>query len=853
MAVQQPIYLAIWLLIPVIWLMARRSFLQQSSRKRRWLVVGLQSLLLFMLGLAMADPRLLRFSDKVNVLFCLDASESIGSDKIPLAETFMREGAKQMQEDDQAGLVVFGKHPSLEYPLTNEFEPQAIRSDVNRNFTNIYEALQFAIGKLPPQGQNKIILFTDGNETLDHAEEMATLAASLGIEIYPVSLKSWFDQQEVYIQNLETPATAPLDTPYEIRLTIMSSEEKQGNLILLRNDSLLANEEITLQPGKNVFQLADQLPNPGLYLYKAVLNVPEDVFFQNNEGLAFTRGTRRSQILYLTTEKQANNPFVNTLNVQGLELVQRNIGDLSGSLNELLEYNAIILDNVAADALSFAAMENIKTYVQDMGGGLLMLGGENSFGAGLYNNTPIEDALPVFMDVPTDLTVSGLCLIFVIDKSSSMATRYSGKTKLDMAKIAAFSSIELLNPADKVGIVAFDWEKVWSVPITPARERQTIADELSKLRESGGTSMFPALEDAFRELQQVNASRKHVIVLSDGRTEEANFQALVQAMIQADISVSTVSIGKDSDRELMEAIAMWGGGRSYYTDDPTNIPNIFTGETKIVTKELIAERNMLPVPVSPHEILQGIDEASLPMIFGQVMTFPKNGATVVLNTEKGPLLAAWRYGLGRSIAFTSDLSGRWGKEWVRWDKYGQFTAQMVKWVQRKESEKHYTVAVSREGEQGTFTVDVTDPLLKFVNHLKLNANLLLPSQNTETIALEQIAPGRYQGQFQSEEIGEYYLTLFNDEQSTTDQPEVFGYGIPYTDEFMRAGVNVSLLEQIATLTNGEVLQADDIPENLFTVTSTTKDFGIALWPYCAGAFLFLLLTNVVVRKFVNPV
>jgi hypothetical protein len=488
-----------------------------------------------------------------------------------------------------------------------------------------------------------------------------------------------------------------------------------------------------------------------------------------------------------------------------------------------------------------------------MGGGLLMLGGENSFGAGLYNNTPIEDALPVFMDVPTDLTVSGLCLVFVIDKSSSMATRYSGRTKLDMAKIAAFSSIELLNPADKVGIVAFDWEKVWSVPITPARERQAIADELSTLRESGGTSMFPALEDAFLALQRVDAARKHVIVLSDGRTEEADFQTLVETMIQADISVSTVSIGKDSDKELMEAIAMWGGGRSYYTDDPTNIPNIFTGETKIVTKELIAERDMLPVPVSAHEILQGIDEAGLPMIYGQVMAFPKNGATIVLNTEKGPLMAAWRYGLGRSIAFTSDLSGRWGKEWVRWDKYGQFTAQMVKWVQRKESEKQYTVEVSREGEQGTFTVDVTDPLLKFVNHLKLNANLLLPSQNTETIALEQVAPGRYRGQFQSEEIGEYYFTLFNEDQEASDQPEVFGYGIPYTDEFTRAGVNVSLLERIATLTHGEVLQADDIPENLFAVTSTTKDFGIALWPYCAGAFLFLLLTNVVVRKFVNPI
>jgi len=255
--------------------------------------------------------------------------------------------------------------------------------------------------------------------------------------------------------------------------------------------------------------------------------------------------------------------------------------------------------------------------------------------------------------------------------------------------------------------------------------------------------------------------------------------------------------------------------------------------------------------------VQGIDEATLPVILGQVMTFPKAGSTIVLETEKGPLLAAWRYGLGRSIAFTSDLSGRWGKEWVRWDQYGQFTAQMMKWVQRKETEKQYMVEVTREGEQGTFIVDVTDQQFMFVNHLKLNANLLLPSQQNETVALEQVAPGRYQGQFPAEEIGEYYFTLFNESfsqnQETSDQPEVFGYGVPYTDEFIRTDVNVSLLQHIAEVTQGEMLQPDDIPDDLFAVTSEIKDYGILLWPYCAGTFLFLLLANVAVRKFVNPV
>jgi hypothetical protein len=409
-----------------------------------------------------------------------------------------------------------------------------------------------------------------------------------------------------------------------------------------------------------------------------------------------------------------------------------------------------------------------------------------------------------------------------------------------------------LNPADSVGIVAFDWEKQWIVPITRAGERQTIADELSRLRESGGTNMYPALEDALNILQQVDASRKHMIVLSDGRTEKGDFESLLQAIRRENISVSTVAIGVDSDKELMESVAKWGGGRSYYTDDPANIPKIFTGETKIIAKELITEQTMAPSPVSPHEVLQGIDAGSLPVILGQVLTYPKQGATVVLSTEKGPLLAAWRYGLGRSLAFTSDLSVRWGKEWVRWDQYGQFTAQLVKWVQRKETQKNYAVEITRQGEQGTFRVDVTDTQHQFINYLDLKTNILYPSQTNETVELNQIAPGRYEGTFLAEDIGEYYFSLFSEEQDDMSNPEVFGFGIPYTDEFTSVGINSELLATLASITHGNVLTTETIPDDLFTVKSDVRDYGAALWPYCAMAFLFVLLVNVAVRKFVNP-
>jgi hypothetical protein len=219
-----------------------------------------------------------------------------------------------------------------------------------------------------------------------------------------------------------------------------------------------------------------------------------------------------------------------------------------------------------------------------------------------------------------------------------------------------------------------------------------------------------------------------------------------------------------------------------------------------------------------------------------------------MKTTQGPLLAAWQYGLGRSVAFTSDLSGRWGKDWVLWDQYGKFSSQMVKWVQRQETQRNYAATIDRKGEQGTFTVDITDNQNRFMNNLDLSINLLFPSKNSQTLSLDQIAPGRYQGSFPAEEIGDYYFTLFGTEQENSGPPQVFGFGIPYTDEFTSTDVNLPLLEQLASITNGKLLTVADVPNDVFTVQSGVKEYGTSLWKHFVLAFLFLLLVDVAVRK-----
>ena len=849
--INKPLYLTLWLLIPFIWIMLRRSSVQGAWPKQKKIIGSLRTLLIIILGLALSDPQLLVHSDQVNVFFCLDVSESILEDQRRAAETFIRKAAAEMQSADQAGLIVFGRQASLEISLRGDFDFQRIRSDVNPNYTNIHDALQMAIGNLPQRSTNKIVVFSDGNENMLHSLDMSYLAGSLGIEIYPVPMATWFGKNEAFVKALETPINVTLETPFEIRLVAISSIKKQAELVLVRNGNLLVQQPIELNAGTNVFTFTDTLSEPGLYLYKAVVNFSEDAFFQNNEGLSFTKATQKARILYLIDKSRSTKYLVETLKLQGLDVDDKHIKNMPDSIHGFVDYNAVILDNVSGRSLSYSTMEQIEKYVKETGGGLIMIGGDTSFGAGYYKNTPVEKTLPVYMDAPTDIELSELYLIFVIDKSSSMTSSYKDKSKLEMAKIAAFSSIEMLNPIDSVGIVTFDTEFDWTVPITRANERQKIAENLSRIIEGGGTDLYPALKDVQRVLNQITSLKKHVIVLSDGETEEADFQSLVQSMSASDISISTVSIGQGANITLMKSIAEWGKGRAYYTDDPNSIPKIFTGETKIISKKIITEKTMQPTVKSSHELLQGVGDAALPGIYGQVVTYPKSGADLVLETVQGPLLAAWQYGLGRSAAFTSDLSNRWGKDWVNWEHYGRFTSQMVKWVQRKESNQRFFARMERAEEKGTFTVDVISDQNQFVNHLNLNANLLLPSGKDQTLMMRQIAPGRYACTFPAEEIGAYFFSVYSNSDDYLATPRTFGFGIPYTEEFNSTEVNEKLLEDLSSTTKGRVLPLDDIPADLFNDISDSKESGTPLWPYLTLLFLFFLIADVAVRKLLN--
>jgi hypothetical protein len=335
-----------------------------------------------------------------------------------------------------------------------------------------------------------------------------------------------------------------------------------------------------------------------------------------------------------------------------------------------------------------------------------------------------------------------------------------------------------------------------------------------------------------------------------------DFEALMREAVAHNITVSTVALGKDADRTLMDAIAHWGQGRSYYTADQLFIPRIFTAETILVSRGLIEEQPFRPVLQAEHELLRGLGMAQAPNLYGYVVTYGKPAAEMLLVTPKSdPLLAVQRYGLGRTAAFTSDLSPRWGKDWVQWDGFSQFTAQLVRWLQRQGTKESFDVRVHLREGQGIVESDIYDAHGHYMNNLALEGRLLLPNKDTLSLPFTQTAPGRYEGHFPMQGNGEYLLSLVGKTEAQTVGPKTVGVSVPYSPEYLGLDINYSLLNRLAERTGGKVLRPDaveDAAQMLFTTPakniSTLQDY----WPWFVVLALCLFVGEIAIRQLLLP-
>ncbi len=842
-----PGWLAAVVAVPwVVWYF-RRS-LVDFARWQRVVSTGVRVAIVLLLVLALAGLTLLRPTARQFVIVAVDQSLSVGEESLPgvvdanvgkkdsAADRFLDEllASKVIGSEDRIAFVPFGARPgavSKERPKASSDSARGLlplgeggrRSDegtqatddqsyataagalVDRDGTDIAAAIEAAAAAMPPDYVPRILLLTDGNQTRGDALQAALATANRGrrreaIPVTTIPLPTR-DDPEVQLSAVKVPAQVREGDPFYVEVVIDSNHDDEGLIEVFRGAHKVLSETKPLTKGENRFRFPQSIQRERLAEYAArISGLKQDTLLDNNSdnGLVFTAGKPR--VLLIDSDPKQTEHLVFALQQEDIQVDVRPPQGMPEDLADLQNYELLALSNVPATSLTQRQMELARTYVQDLGGGFVMLGGDQSFGLGGYYKTVLEEILPVRSDFEKEKEKPSLAMVLVVDRSGSMAGQ-----KLEMAKEAAKAAVELLGPKDQVGVICFDEAHYWVSPLQTAANKNRIADEISGVQLGGGTSMYPPMEEAYQTLLGAVSKLKHVIVLTDGISNPGDFEGLAQNMAAARITCTTVGVGAEAAGDLLETIARIGQGRYFIATDPASLPQIFAKETLTVSKAAINEQPFIPQVIRPTQALAGIDFESAPFLLGYVMTRSKPTCELILASEQGdPVLAWWRYGLGTTVAFTSDAKSRWAAEWLTWPGFSKFWAQTIRHAMRKNDAKGVTVEVAQRARRATVTLDAVDPSGRFLNGAESEVTIIDPRLGERKLPLVQTAPGRYVAEFDTPNSGSYHLNL--SQRAANGGPIIHqqtrGLTVGYSDELRLRPTNTELLRQIATATGG---------------------------------------------------
>ncbi len=548
-------WMLVWLL-PIFLVLSvyyRRSLSDFPKRQRLYSVV-LRSLIVLLVGLAISGLTYLHNTRELFVMYVVDRSASIGTDANKKVEEFLSESMK-FRGSNKAMKIPFDSKPMQvqeaapnkenEINLISNYDvvkeshaSEGKAEDASKNGTNIAAAIEAASGYMPSGYVPKIVLLTDGNETLGDA---VAAAARSKVRIDCVSLPTKADP-EVQVSEVVVPAEVQEGAPFNVDVTIQSNHDDEGLIEVFRGDHKVLSERRKLKSGVNQFRFQQSIERDRLAAFTArVSGLGSDTLLDNNadSGLVYAAGKPR--VLIIESDPSLIRELAYALEDEGIQVDLRPPQGMPESLADLQNYECLMISNVPATSLSSQQMQIARTYVQDLGGGFIMLGGEQSFGLGGYYKSVIEELLPVRSDFEKEKEKPSLGMVLVIDKSGSM----SGD-KIELAKSAARSAVELLGRRDSIAVIAFDGDTYVISEMQSAANQAKISDEIATIEATGGTSMFPAMEMSFEMLQSTQAKLKHVILLTDGVSTPGDFEGLAQTMASAKITVSTVAVGEDS-------------------------------------------------------------------------------------------------------------------------------------------------------------------------------------------------------------------------------------------------------------------------------------------------------------------
>jgi Ca-activated chloride channel homolog len=848
---------ALWLIPPglalLFWFDLKSTHPMPAGRRRFLFLV--RSLLLILAAVALASPAKLLTSRDQSVLFLLDHSRSEGEAGLKSVYDTARTLSDGLGSGATVGYLATGEEGRLLVnPGAKEFPDLAKASALMETIgasSNFERGVQLARGLFPGGSSRHLVLVGDGVETRGSLLEAAKEAAVAGIKIHAIGVSGEI-QPDVRITRL-TSSQSRLNegASLELEAIIEGSLTGPGRVRLFENGVQVEEDAVDLVAGETLVQRFKRVPEKrNIYNYRVVIEGFEgrDSIPENNEALSIVDVRGRALYLYVEGEEGESHYLVDAMGREGIRLDVRTPEGLPESLQELAGYDGIILSDIPAHRIGEARMTAIRDYVEKLGGGFVMIGGMNSFGVGGYFRTPIEEVLPVKLKAPDQEESQSSALALVIDRSGSM----SGQ-KIEICKAAAVASAELLSSKDFIGVYAFDSQVHEVVPMTKVTSTSTIAAQIALIGSGGGTNIYPGMVKGREELSKVKAKVKHMIVLTDGQSSGEGYQALASQCHAEGITISTVAVGAGAQVGLLQSIAAAGGGQSYVTMDPNSIVRIFTQDTLTHTGRMIREEAFEPRLVEAHPMLRDWVDGDAPPLLGYVKTNRKATAQVPLVTDTGdPLLAHWRFGLGKVTAFTSDCKSRWAALWVTdWPGYSALWSQILRETARPPQGLNMDLRLEEMGSDVKIVVDLAEDAGTRRNGATVEAEVFHVPANAlgsgmkavASLTLEQEGPGWYGSQFRPADSGVYLVRARAGSQIVSA-----GYVHNPSGEVATGRVDEALLREVCKITGGTYLESADQPLEL---TGTDVARYVELWPYLMMAFLGVFLLDLFIRRWEN--
>lgn len=789
---------------------------------------------------ALCHPVRVKTADAPAVVLLADLSDSMSEE----ARERVRQAVSAHWEargEAAAWLVGFGDSPFL--LARPGYRRVGLPAGLRSSATDIAAALRFSYGLLPPKHDWRAVIFSDGEETRGDLLAEARRARELGIQVsaVPVLPPRTID---VRAERLDCPGSIRRGEELEIEAEIYASARRRIRIQLELDGERLERRELAARPGLQRVAFKTTVEREGWHRLRLQLRAAGDRYRQNDAAERRFFVTGKPQVL-LVQKAAGPTPLRSLLDGRGFELGASTVEQLPRSAEGLARTDLIVLEDLEPARLPAELQQLLRVYVEELGGGLLVCAGKAAAELAGPDDVPLEALLPVeFRQVKKKEKIPA-ALVFVLDRSSSMARG----DKFRILLRAVVDTLDRLRDNAQVSVIMFDDFPEVVVPLSEARHRDKIRKVVLAQRVGGGTSIFPALEQAGKQLKKSAAKLKHVILLSDGQSisRYGHYSYIVEKMADRDkITIAAVALGKDADPEELQAIAARSGGRYYFTDSMDNVPRIFTAETEKITETNEVEQTVRAVPAKIVQALAGIDFASAPQLGGYLASEarPTSEVLLVSSDRSEPLLTRWRFGLGKVMVWASDSQGGWAEGWPAWPGFAELWPRLVDDTMRRSPPGDIRLVTSADEARGVIAVRVPAerPDSK-ASPPRLHA--LSPRGEQRELELVRRGLGLYRAELALAGAGAWGLRA---ERSNRRGAEEMAYGSlspGFAAEYLSAGGNAELLEKAVRIGGG---QLDPTPAELFAPGRQKRKQVEAAWPLFVLLAMGCFLAEIMVRR-----